>query len=898
MPSSTSCAHRYVWMLVAIACVPCAAFAAPPQTAELVRAVRQATVGLPQAQRKAAETRAEKAFALTNIEFRTTESFAAITFSVNGAPEYRVFPLQDPHKIVVDLYDTVALSVDPEKVTQDHPEIKRLRMSLFETEPRLITRLVVELAEPYSYCVEKHEDGLQLVLSKKEAIAANGGQNTDRRDASNSHGTETSPKAEINALTEQLASLVIAPSADALGPATPTAPSSLEVVSAQLAAVQAAPISLPMHQGMTDAADAPSETSGSSTQNSTAQPETSTPQAGSSPSEHPQAAPEPPTKPKPTETEVPVEEAQTVEEPATAPQPRDTTAPAVTEANTAIATQLHRLAVEEQEQALAAPGTTPQQSPATAPKEPPRKKFVGDPWLQTVNIDFREMELANVVAILAHKAGVNVVAGADLTGTVTANLHDITLRQAMETVLRLNGLGLLEEEGVYHIVPYNEAVAFQRETEIIKLENAKASDLRKVLQESLRGAPYEKQVTFAANDATNLLVISGPAKRLPQIVAMARQMDVAEPVLPTVTEAIQLNYSKPSELVETVSKVLTPSIGKAAADDRARHLIITDVPAAIEQVRQLVKQLDIAVKQVAIETMVVDVTLDDRAETGVDWLFNVLRRQSRRDAALGNDVFVSDLQRLDMGTNLGLGPQSAGILNFGILTDRIDWRGLIQAEVRNQNGDLVSNPVVVTVENKPAQIQISSEVPYTDIQQTSQGGTQTVTKFKDIGTLLTVTPQVTHDNHIIAEMDVKESNLAGEFQGVPIEAKRAVKTTLNLDSGQTIFMGGLRKSNRDATVRKVPVLGDVPVFNVLFRQNVRNEKVNELLVFLTCRVIDTKEPLTARQEEKLSEGQRREVKVDAQGALFHDMFYPAEMRDPIWKYRRSQRSETPSAETK
>lgn len=511
----------------------------------------------------------------------------------------------------------------------------------------------------------------------------------------------------------------------------------------------------------------------------------------------------------------------------------------------------------------------------------------GDPLTQIVNIDFREMELINVVAILANKAGINVVAGAELTGTVTANLKNVTLRQAMETALRTNGLGMVEEAGIYNIVTYEEAVAAQRTTEMIALSNAKAKEVETVLTDVMKGAPDQSRVSISANPTSNVIVIAGPKHVTNQLLQLARELDISEPVLPTVTEPIKLNYADPDELELMLEKMLTPEIGSVASDARGRHIVITDVPVVVEQIRELIKQLDVAVKQVVIDAMVVDAVLEDNADTGVQWLVQAVQNQSRRQAALGPDAAnTGDLQALGLATDMLVGRTAASILNFGVLTGDIDWNGIIQAEIRNQNGHLVSNPVIVAVENEEARISISQEIPFVELKQTGAGGSQTTTEFKEVGTVLTVTPQVTHDNHIMAKISGKESGTAGEFNGIPIEDKREIETSLRVNNGQTIFIGGLRKRDNDATIRKVPILGDIPVINFAFRSNQRREQTNELLIFLTCSVLDDELPeLTPYQRAQHQTGRNIPNEVNAEQSLFHDALYPGEMREPVWRYR-------------
>ncbi len=567
---------------------------------------------------------------------------------------------------------------------------------------------------------------------------------------------------------------------------------------------------------------------------------------------------------------------------ASAPPPREEPAPDTRESNTAIVSKIQSLEAQEEKAvtAVEAPeGGAPQARP-----------YSGDPLQQIVNVDFREMELANVVALLAHKAGINIIAGADLTGTVTASLKQVPLAQAMETALRMNGLGLVEEEGIYRIVPYEEAVTSQRTSELVTLKNAKAEDVEKVLKDLLQNSKNQKLFTISANKTTNVLVISGPKGKIDSFLKLAHDLDIEQPVLPTVTEAIKLNYSEPDKLVPMLEKMLTPSVGKLAADVRARHLIVTDIPVVVEQIREIVKDMDISVKQVILDTMVVDALMSDAAETGVKWLIKAVQDQNTRQAALGDaGRKIGTLQDMAAGAALATG-SPASSLTYSLLTDDFDWQGAIQAEISNRNANLISNPVLVTVENQEAKIAISQEIPYIELTQTSAGGSQTNTRFKDVGTVLSVTPRVTHDDHIICLLDAKESSKAGEStSGVPIEFKRQMSSSVHMKSGQTIYIGGLRKKDSDNTIRKVPVLGDIPLINFAFRNNKGTSQFNELMIFLTCRVLEEEHPeLSPYKQKKYDAAAGMPAKVDLQGDYVRDMLRPDKTRDPLWKWRRAE----------
>ncbi len=599
-----------------------------------------------------------------------------------------------------------------------------------------------------------------------------------------------------------------------------------------------------------------------------------------------------------TSTEQP--EKKTVDETpeeVTPPMPRETTPEQAIDATAEITRELRELqSSEEEEKKQIVPLTPLETKPTDAQTEKAKQDTLSEvkikpspKGLDTV-IDFEceQMPLAKVVPLLAYKAGINVIAGADLKGNVTMSLKQVTLRRAIEAALRMNGLGMIQEENIYRIVPYEEALASDRSTTIVRLENAKASEIKKVLDEITKGARGREYITVSANDSTNVVILSGPEEHIQGLAQMARELDIAKPVIPTVTATIKLNYADPEELAKSIQKILTPKTGNVSADIRARNIIVTDMPVVVEQVKEIVKSLDTPVKQVLIDTMVVDATLSDEAQTGIDWLLKSVRNQSWRDFVMYGPEGrkVGNVQQLDLRGTTNIG-DSIGNLTFSILTREIDWKGVIQAQIRNRNGHLISNPVVATIENKPATITISQEIPYIDLSQTSQGGALTNTRFKQIGTVLEVTPKVTHDNHIITDIKGKESTIVGEFNGVPIEDLRQVTSTLHINSGQTIFVGGLRKRNDSVTAQKMPILGDIPVLNVVFRSNQRKAQINELLIFLTCSVIEQELPeLNDEQRKTYEDAKQAPMDANIEKYMGHDIVHPDEVSIPPYKWKR------------
>lgn len=561
-----------------------------------------------------------------------------------------------------------------------------------------------------------------------------------------------------------------------------------------------------------------------------------------------------------------------------------------------------------------APQPAPPVPPAPAPPaveltvEPPQKSEIvvtptpddgSDPTgditalNEPVNLDLREMDLSNFVALLARKAGINVIAGTELSGTVTASIRNVPLIQALQMVLRMHDLGVVEEEGVYRIIPYADAEATERVTRMITLQNANVEEVKLTLDNILMNAPDARSISVAANPGTSVLIVSGAPKRVEELEALVQALDVAEPVTPTVTEAIKLNYALPDEVAEMVKGMLSKEVGKSSVDLRGRHIVITDYPPVVEQVRQLIQNIDTPVKQVAVESMIVDAVLSDGAETGVDWVLNAVRRTNRRGEIVGS--LQQGSFEADLG-NVGASALDAGLITFDVLTDEIGIRAAIAAEANARNAEILSTPQLIIAENETGNISIVDEFPYQEITQTTQGPPVATTEFKPIGVTLEVSPRVTHNNDIITEVQAKQSSVNGITEtGVPIEAKREASTTLSIRDGQTIFIGGLRRHDDRLEVNKVPVLGDIPVVNFLFR-NTKGEKVNsELMIFLTCRVLGEHLPeLTPKQQENFEKlGETPEV-PDAQRSVFRSFWKPGEMRDPLWK--RSQPDPQPGPE--
>ncbi len=865
---------------------------------------------------------ASQAEALTDIRVDGVGPQALLTVETTGEPAYKAFTTEEGRKIVLDVTGAVNLQAGKVFTPAQATIVRQVRTSLFAVEPQYISRVVADLAGPGHYTVAREGNRICLTITGNGANPPTQTVETIKT-AERINKTKASLEAVRKEVQEKrvrkewvrdgamrVGSLAQSMSKSGVEVASRVRDGFMTLAARQQAAipnpsehrveylardlemVKAAEIELRMPplarlaQVAAEPAPPPAETAASNPTETGNQADpsqtTGTPAASdnadASAEQQPTAEPAPAEPPPPPKRDEGAEGASGGVA-AIGRMKQLISGIAGTPSNPAEAGLSSPSVVDAQNLPRAAKTDSASPRPESIESPP----FAGNPLEQIVNIDLREMDLTNVVALLAQKAQINVIAGTELKGVVTASLKNITLRKAIDTVLRMNNLGIVEEEGIYRIVPYEDALAAKRKTLMVKLDSAKVEELQKTLQDVVKGTPDDNLVSISVDKQTNTLILAGPDMRIQELEKLARDLDVAKPATPTVTEAIKINNADPEELSKLIAGIQTPEIGKAAVDARSRMLVVTDVPVVLEQIRDLITKVDMPVKQVTIEAMVVDAVLADNAETGIDWIYKAINlRRDLTGLGMENDTTGSVLTP---GAITAI--PMAGRLTFALLSSHADIQGAIAGQVKANNAKLLANPTVVTVENKKANINITREIPYIQYTQSTTGPPMATTAFKEVGIIMTVTPNVSHDNHIISDIDVKESTSTEVVNDIPVEAKRQAQTSLRTKNGQTIYIGGLRQLDDTTSVSKTPILGDIPIMNLLFRSNSIKKQRSELLVFLTCTVLpDEIEPLSAEHQQRYDELGRTPFIPNSQHTLIHNTLNPGEFRDPAWKYRR------------
>ena len=384
-------------------------------------------------------------------------------------------------------------------------------------------------------------------------------------------------------------------------------------------------------------------------------------------------------------------------------------------------------------------------------------------------MNFQDVEVRSVLQVLADYAGINLVASDTVQGNITLRLQGVPWDQALELILRSKGLARREEGNVLLVAPAAE------------------------LAEQSLGA------------------------------RLGQELDAQ--LQPLRRELLRIHHAEASELAELLLATLADDgiltgRGSLSVDTRTNTLVAHQPEDRLAELRQLVAQLDVPVRQVTIEARIVEANLDYEKSLGVRWG----RRLYGETPQLGKDVFV-DLGVERAGSSIGL-----GLLRGGVLLDLE-----LSAMEKTGNGEIISQPKVVTADKETARILKGTEVPY---QETTKSGATSVA-FREASLSLEVTPQITPDGKVIMTVKVTkdEPDFVNALNDVPPIRKNEVNAKVRVADGETIVIGGVYSTTQNNVVDKVPFFGDLPYVGRLFRRDALQEKKSELLVFLTPRIM-------------------------------------------------------------
>ncbi len=404
--------------------------------------------------------------------------------------------------------------------------------------------------------------------------------------------------------------------------------------------------------------------------------------------------------------------------------------------------------------------------------------------------------------------------------------------------------------------------------EIIKLKHAFAAEVVRLLSSLNVTTPDKKTaagaVKFSADERTNSIVLSGEKSNRLKYRAIISNLD--SPVESSGnTHVVYLRYAEAKNIADILSNVGKEVIKAEAknsgtaksgaapesvfiqADETSNSLVISAPASIFPSLRAVIQQLDIRRAQVHIEAIIAEVSLDTSKELGVQWLVDG-----------GGDDPVLSTQFSTSGTTIasvagGIIPDGLA-LGVGQISDSgLSFVTLIRALSGDSETNLLSTPSIVTLDNQEAEIVVGQNVPFvTGETSTTGSGVDVTNPFRtierqDVGVSLKVKPQINEGDTITMEIEQEVSNISGSATGAVdiVTNKRSIKTTVQLEDGELLVLGGLIDEKVIESQQKVPGLGDVPIIGALFRASKATKVKQNLLVFIRSTII--KDPVKARQ---------------------------------------------------
>ncbi|CAN7719481.1 type IV pilus secretin PilQ [Pseudomonas sp. GL-B-26] len=411
---------------------------------------------------------------------------------------------------------------------------------------------------------------------------------------------------------------------------------------------------------------------------------------------------------------------------------------------------------------------------------------------EKLSLNFQDIDVRSVLQLIADFTNLNLVASDTVQGGITLRLQNVPWDQALDLVLKTKGLDKRKIGNVLLVAPADEISARERQ----ELES-------------------QKQIADLA-----------PLRR----------------------ELLQVNYAKAADIAKLFQSVTSAESkvderGSITVDERTNNIIAYQTQDRLDELRRIVAQLDIPVRQVMIEARIVEANVDYDKSLGVRWGGSLQNKGNWNTSGVSNNGADASSTIGTPGStstnspfvDLGTVANTSG-LGIAFITDNVLLDLELTAMEKTGNGEIVSQPKVVTSDKETAKILKGTEIPY---QEASSSGATSVS-FKEASLSLEVTPQITPDNRIIMEVKVTkdEPDYLNKVQDVPPIKKNEVNAKVLVNDGETIVIGGVFSNTQSKVVDKVPFLGDVPYLGRLFRRDVVSEKKSELLVFLTPRIMN------------------------------------------------------------
>jgi type IV pilus assembly protein PilQ len=414
---------------------------------------------------------------------------------------------------------------------------------------------------------------------------------------------------------------------------------------------------------------------------------------------------------------------------------------------------------------------------------------------EKLSLNFQNIDVRSVLQVIADFTGLNIITSDTVTGNLTLRLKDVPWDQALDIIMNSKGLAQRKTGNVIIVAPSEELAA-------------------------------KEKLLLEAN----------------------QQIEDLEPMR---TEVFTLKYQKADAFKTLLSdekqKILSKR-GSAVVDARTNTLFVQDTPRHLEEVQRIMNKIDVPVKQVMIESRLV--IADERFGRSLGTRFGIQKQQVTTGTSYGASGGLTSSAPLALGTGAvgGTGSQDLNVNlpvansfgNFAFSLFRLPAGFMLNLELTaletDKRGKVVSSPRVTTANQQKALIEQGTQIPY--ITPASSASAIPAVAFKNAVLSLAVTPQITPDDKIIMDLEVKKDRVGQIFNGIPSIDTQRVQTQVLVANGETAVLGGIYEQTERTDVDKVPFFGNLPIVGNAFKRTIKQSDKTELLVFITPRVMD------------------------------------------------------------
>jgi len=489
----------------------------------------------------------------------------------------------------------------------------------------------------------------------------------------------------------------------------------------------------------------------------------------------------------------------------------------------------------------------PPSTPQTQAVVPPSLINMQGGSFKPLSLDLREMDIVDVLKMLARQNGINMVIARNVSGKVTAFLNNVEFWKAFQTILSTRDLAFTKEGDLIEVMTSSDyertyGVPFAKKTEqqIIPFRNTKAKSAKDALD------PLRSKVgTITVDEETNSLIIEDTPIHMAQMRERIATLDLAQDY-----RIFRLNYASAEDLFPKISPLVSKEYGNLQIDKRSNTIAVQDNPARIKEISDMIQAFDVRHKAVLIEAKIVQITLSKSFQWGINWqgvnwtyIFNKLNGYHVAGQVVENLLLVPPASVAPGNVTAPGITATVGVLekpNFQAVINFLDTLGTT---------NLLSSPRIMALNNQEAKINVGSKVAKITNTLINAGSTTSAAittenvEFLDVGVKLSVTPTIGDDNIITMKVkpevsSVEKTITLPDGSSIPVIRIAEAEGSLVVKDGITVVLGGLMEDNRSNTTSGVPFLSRIPLIGYLFRSQSKDQEKTELVIFLTPHIVN------------------------------------------------------------